>query len=189
MDLIGIILSFHLPPSLGRAKAGNPVRLAAIPFKGFAEGAMPDSKKPEISNLEMLMGLKPGTMAAREEARKFRELDRIRRGYEGPWNAAARYFYLELIQAYGLGADWEETLMDLAKARIGIEGSRKGRPRKDALANVAARLKKDGLSYSKIAIFLNREHGKEIATAGSIRKLLKRLKSRKSAGTPDKMRK
>jgi hypothetical protein len=54
-----------------------------------------------------------------DEARKFRKLHEIRRGYKGEWNAGARYFYSELIRAYGLDDEWRESLMELAKPTPG----------------------------------------------------------------------
>jgi hypothetical protein len=61
-----------------------------------------------------------------------------------------------------------------------------GRPRKDALADEAAQLKEAGFSYAKIEQRINREHGEGTVTADSVRKLIKRLKSRQPAGIPDK---
>lgn len=48
-----------------------------------------------------------------------------------------------------------------------------GRPRKDALATEVLQLKKAGLSHAQIAKRINLKHGKESATAESIRGLLK----------------
>jgi len=65
-----------------------------------------------------------------------------------------------------------------------------GAPRKDALADEAAELKKAGLSYAQIAIRLNGMHGKDTTTQENIRGLLKsrRLKPQKAATPPDKTR-
>jgi hypothetical protein len=64
-----------------------------------------------------------------------------------------------------------------------------GRPRKDALADEAAQLKESGLSYAKVAIRLNQEHGEGTATMESVRKLIKNRKPKSAHGTaspPDK---
>lgn len=69
----------------------------------------------------------------------------------------------------------------------------KGRPRKDALADEAAQLKKSGLSYAQISRRLNQEHGDGTATKESVRKLVNSRKHKTAHGTvpPDvtKMRK
>lgn len=62
-----------------------------------------------------------------------------------------------------------------------------GRPRKDALADEAERLQKEGLSHALISIRLNKEYG-EATTKDSIRGLLKsrRRESRRTAPPPEK---
>lgn len=147
---------------------------------------MPNSKEPDYSNLEMLFSLldptyKLGTIKAREEKRKFRELDRIRRGYKGPWNAAAKYFYSELIRAYGLDADCQDFLMDVAQISIELAKIPRGRPRKDDLARLVAELREKGSSYARIANRLNLERPEKIATPESVRKLFKRYESHSHA--------
>jgi hypothetical protein len=63
-----------------------------------------------------------------------------------------------------------------------------GRPRKDALANEAVEFKKAGMSYARIAMQLNREHGEGTTTKENIRGLLKarRLHSSEAALPPEK---
>ena len=88
---------------------------------------MPKSKEPVNSNAgsyAALLGLAYRPKTARElefaeEEKKFRKLAEIRRGYKGEWNAGARYFYSELIRAYGLDDDWRELLMELATPKPG----------------------------------------------------------------------
>lgn len=71
---------------------------------------------------------------------------------------------------------------------VEIKKGKPGRPRNDALADEAARLKRAGLSYAQIAGRLNRLHGKGTTTRENVRGLLKsrRLKARKVP--PDKTR-
>jgi Ni,Fe-hydrogenase III large subunit len=109
--------------------------------------------------------------------RKIRKLSQIRWGYKGKWNAGAKYFFSELIRAYGLDAVAREFLMDL----IELRQRHSGRPRKDALARLAVRSKEAGLSYAQIARRINMERGEGTATAESVRKLVKRHRSRQSA--------
>lgn len=59
----------------------------------------------------------------------------------------------------------------------------KGRPRKDALADEAAKLKSSGLSYAQISLRLNQEHGEGTATKESVRKLVKGRKPESAHGT------
>jgi hypothetical protein len=94
---------------------------------------MPKSKEPVYSNFELLRACvdptyKPKLMTVREleiaeQGRKFRKLHEIRQGYKGEWNAGARYFYSELIRAFGLDDKWREGLMELAKPTPGRKHS------------------------------------------------------------------
>lgn len=86
---------------------------------------MPSSNESAYSNLAHLAH-RPMTardLEIAEDARKFRKLAEIRRGYKGEWNAGARYFYSELIRAYGLDDEWREHLMELAKPTPGRKHS------------------------------------------------------------------
>jgi hypothetical protein len=70
-----------------------------------------------------------------------------------------------------------------------LRKTRKGRPRKDSLADEAAKLRGTGLSYARIAFQLNREHGEGTATKESVRKLLASRKAKCAHGAalpPDK---
>lgn len=70
-----------------------------------------------------------------------------------------------------------------------IRAIRKGRPRKDALADEAAQLKKRGLSYAQISVRLNEKHGQGTTTKESVRKLLSSRKAKYAHGAalrPDK---
>lgn len=67
-----------------------------------------------------------------------------------------------------------------ANRYVRLPRDKQGRPRKDALADEAGRLKKDGLSHQQIANKLRLAHVREDATRESVRKLLSR--ARKSAG-------
>lgn len=171
---------FYSPPSLGRAKAGNPVRSAATPSKGIAEGAMPNSTKSNYSNLLSLRGMmapvyqpvKRVDLEAEEYANKVVELLEIRDNYKWKWNAGAKYLFSHLIRAYGLDAD-SELVMNLANV-----ASRPGRPKKDELAHVAVMLKQAGLSYALVAKQLRLRHGAKSATADNVRKLIKRFEPR-----------
>lgn len=129
---------------------------------------MPNSKEPVYSNLTLLRSLmdptyKPVPMTAHEleSAKKmkiFRKLHEIRRGYKGEWNAGAKYFYSELIQAFGLDGEWRETLMELAKPMPGRRHS----------VEKALRiflLKRLGLTAKQIAEQLERE-GEVISIEG-----------------------
>ena len=116
---------------------------------------MPASKEPVYSNLVLLSSIarsdyKPKPMTARElefaeQARKFRRLLEIRRGYKGEWNTGAKYFYSELIRSYGLDDEWPESLMEIGEA--------------DAWTQVfdvekavrIARLKRQGMTAKQIA--------------------------------------
>jgi len=119
---------------------------------------MPKSKEPVYSSPESYTALldlayKPMTAREREmleEARKFRKLAEIRRGYKGEWDAGARYFYSELIRAYGLGGEWLELLMEIAKPTPG---------RKHSVAKAVriALLKRQGMTAKQIAEQLDRE--------------------------------
>jgi hypothetical protein len=65
----------------------------------------------------------------------------------------------------------------------------KGRPRKDALADEAAKLKISGLSYAQISLRLNQKHGQGTTTKESVRKLLTSRKTKSAHGAafpPDK---
>lgn len=65
----------------------------------------------------------------------------------------------------------------------------KGRPRKDALADEAAKLRRLGISYAQISHRLNQEHGQGTATKESVRKLLNSRKPKSAHGAappPDK---
>ena len=113
---------------------------------------MPTSKKPQYSNLELLYAIgdptyKPKTareLKTLEDVREFRKLDEIRRGYKGEWNAGARYFYSELIRAYGLDDTWRETLLELAKPTPGRKKSVKRSVQ-------IVLLKKQGMTAKQIA--------------------------------------
>jgi hypothetical protein len=59
-------------------------------------------------------------------------------------------------------------------ARIMLPASPAGRPRKTALAEEAARLKRRGMNYPQIAGELNRQHGEGTTTSEAVRKLLRR---------------
>jgi hypothetical protein len=58
-----------------------------------------------------------------------------------------------------------------------------GRPRLDTLAEEAAELKQQGMSYAKIAAYLNRKYGPGKTNQEAIRKL---VKSRESKANPEK---
>jgi len=143
---------------------------------------MPKSKEPVNSNpgsYAALLGLAYKPMTARElemaeEARKFRKLDEIRRGYKGEWNEGPKYFYSELIQAYGLGGEWPELLMEIAKPTPG---------RKHSVAKAVriALLKRQGMTAKQIAEQLERE-GKKISIEG-VESYSKRRRKRSIAET------
>ncbi|MGD0293678.1 MAG: hypothetical protein ABSB30_07465 [Terracidiphilus sp.] len=115
---------------------------------------MHNSKEPIYSNLELLQAYadptyKPKPMTAREletaeDVRKFRKLAEIRRGYEGEWNAGAKYFYSELIRAYNLDGEWPELLMEIARPTPGRKYSVEK-------AVQIARLKRQGMTAKQIA--------------------------------------
>lgn len=129
---------------------------------------MPKSKEPVYSNLALLHALmdptyKPKPMTAQEmeileEARKFRKLHEIRRGYKGEWNAGAKYFYSELIRAYGLDNEWREHLMELAKPKP-------GRRHEVVKADWIRLMKGKGMTAKQIAEQLTRE-GEAISVEG-----------------------
>ena len=62
----------------------------------------------------------------------------------------------------------------------GLRPIPKGRPKKDALATEAVKLKKSK-SYAQVAKTLNAKHGEGTATAESVRKLLRRHGSKSKA--------
>jgi hypothetical protein len=129
---------------------------------------MPISKEPRYSNFELLRACgdptyKPKPMTAREleiseEVRKFRELIEIRRGYKGEWNVGTKYFYSELIRAYGLDGEWRDSLMELAKPMPGRKYSVEKAVR-------IARLKRQGMTALEIAEQFGGE-GDAISLAG-----------------------
>jgi len=111
-------------------------------------------KEPVYSNLELLAGLsdptyKPKPMTERdlagvEQARKARKLIEIRQGFKWEWNAGAKYFYAELIRAYGLDGDWPELLMEIAKPTP-------GRPHSVERAVRIALLRRQGMTAKQTA--------------------------------------
>jgi hypothetical protein len=116
------------------------------------------SKEPRYRNLELLLAIadptyKPKPMTAREleiadetreEMKKVRKLMEIRRGYEGEWNAGAKYLYSELIRAFGVVGEWPESLMEIAKPTPGRKYSAEKAVR-------IALLKRQGLTAKQIA--------------------------------------
>ena len=82
-------------------------------------------------------------LAEDEEARKFRELMKIRDNYKWEWNAGARYLYAELIRAYGLEGDRRESLLEMAK-------SKPGRKHEVDMAVKIASLKQQGMTAIQI---------------------------------------
>ncbi len=121
---------------------------------------MPSNNESAYSNLVRLahQPLTASEMKTLEDARKFRKLAEIRRGYKGEWNAGARYFYSELIQAYGLDDEWHESLMESAKPKPGRKHSVEKALR-------IALLKRQGLTAKQIAEQLQRESD-EISVEG-----------------------
>jgi DNA-binding NarL/FixJ family response regulator len=107
---------------------------------------MPSSNESAYLNLALL-AYRPKTareLEFSEEVKKFRKLAEIRRGYKGEWNSGARYFYSELIRAYGLDDEWRESLMELAKPTPGRKHSVKK-------AVQIALLKRQGMTAKQIA--------------------------------------
>jgi hypothetical protein len=129
---------------------------------------MTKTKEPVYSQFELLAAIadptyKPRPMTTRdleiaEQARKFRKLHEIRRGYKGEWNAGARYFYSELIRTYGLDDEWQESLMELAKPTP-------GRKHSVGKAVLIVQLKQQGMTAKQIAEQLKRE-GNAISVEG-----------------------
>lgn len=122
---------------------------------------MPDSKKPTYSNFELLAHIgdpacKPQPQTAQEQetaeqAKKIKELYEIRRRYKWQWNAGARYLYAELIRAYGLDGEWQESLMKMAEPTP-------GRKHEVGTAVRIALLKRQGMTAKQIADQLCCEH-------------------------------
>ena len=145
---------------------------------------MPISKELHYSNFELLRvcfdpTYKPKPMTAREldaseETRIFRKLTEIRRGYKGEWNAGVKYFYSELIRAYGLDGEWRELLMELAKPTPGRKHSVEKALR-------IALLKRQGMTAKQIAEQLEYE-GDAISVAG-VESYSKRRRKRSAAET------
>ncbi len=145
---------------------------------------MPASKEPVYSNLVLLSALldpiyKPKPMTARElefaeQARKFRRLLEIRRGYKGEWNTGAKYFYSELIRSYGLDDEWRESLMESATPTP-------GRKHDVEKAVRIALLKRQGMTAKQIAKQLERE-GDPISIEG-VESYSKRRRKRSVAET------
>lgn len=121
---------------------------------------MPRSKELVYSNLELLSSLldptyKPKPMTAQElegteDIEKFRKLFEIRQSYKGEWNPGAKYFYSELIRAYGLDGEWRKLLMEMAMPTPGRKYS----------AEKAIRIalwKQQGMTAKQIAKQLERE--------------------------------
>jgi hypothetical protein len=129
---------------------------------------MPKTNDSVYSNLVLLRALMEPTYEPKpltaseleilEQARKFRKLQEIQRGYTGKWNAGARYFYTQLIRAYGLDDEWKESLMELAKPTP-------GRRHDVEKAVRIALLKRQGLTAKQIAEQLGRD-GNAISIAG-----------------------
>jgi hypothetical protein len=78
--------------------------------------------------------------------------------------------YLEARKLYGLRV--------MGPPRHGLGG----RPRKDALAEEAYKLKSKGMSWAQVAIALNNKHGEKTTTKEGIRRLL--ASRQKERGTP-----
>jgi hypothetical protein len=145
---------------------------------------MPISKEPRYSNLELLLAYidptyKPKPMTARElevaeEMKKVRKLMEIRQGYKWEWNAGAKYFYSELVRAYGLDDEWRESLMELAKPTPGRKYSAEKAVR-------IALLKQQGMTAKQIAEQLECE-GDAISVAG-VESYSKRRRKRSVAET------
>ena len=145
---------------------------------------MPNSKKPQYTNFELLHGIsdptyQPKPMTAHElemaeQVRKFRKILEIRRGYKGEWNAGAKYFYSELIRAYGLDDEWFEDLIEFAKPTH-------GRKRSVETATRIAVLRRQGMTAKQIAEQFERE-GNAISIAG-VESYSKRRRKRSVAET------
>jgi hypothetical protein len=76
-----------------------------------------------------------------------------------------------------------------ARVRLmGIPANPPGRPRKDFLRAEVEHLRESGLSYPRVSMRINREHGEGTTTPESVRALSKsrRLKARKTTPPPDK---
>ena len=129
-------------------------------FKGVAKETMTNNNEPVYSNLELLYSLleptyRPKPITARQtesakQAGKLRKLYQIRCGYKGEWNAETKYFFSELIRAYGLDAEHEEWLMEFAKPTPGRKHSVERAIR-------IALLKRQGMTAKAIAEQLKRE--------------------------------
>jgi len=108
---------------------------------------------------------------------------------------ADRQEYERLVRR--IPALWREYRKRLRKeygpfAPVMLPPNPEGRPRRDAIAEEAQRLKKSGLSYAKIAMRLNQERGpsrlllsEETITGEQIRGLLK-YRRRQPKTSPDK---
>jgi hypothetical protein len=145
---------------------------------------MPARKEPVYSNLGLLLALldptyRPKPLTAREletakGGKKFRKLMEIRQGYKWEWNAGAKYFYSELIRAYGLDGEWRELLMEMAKPTPGRKHSVEKSLR-------IALLKQQGMTAKQIGEQLEREHD-QISIEG-VESYLKRRRKRSVAET------
>jgi hypothetical protein len=108
---------------------------------------------------------------------------------ENPNSGAFWREYERLIRQ--IPAKWSEyrqrEIHDAARIKaLLLPANPEGRPRKDALAIEAARLKETGLSYAQIAVRLNQKHGKGTTTKENIRGLLKSRRVRKTVPPPEK---
>jgi hypothetical protein len=134
---------------------------------------MPSSNESAYSNLVRLAH-RPMTapeLKILEDARKFRKLAEIRSGYKGEWNAGARYFYSELIRAYGLDDEWRDGLMKLAKPTP-------GRKRAVEKAVQIALLKRQGMTAKQIKEQLERELPDERISVEGVESYSKRRRKR-----------
>jgi hypothetical protein len=83
-------------------------------------------------------------------------------------------------------AKWREYCKIKSRIALEVVGPPRGapgRPKKDALAKEAKKLKLEGKSYAQVANALNLQHGEGTTTPEAIRKL---LTSRQRGPTPDK---
>jgi len=137
---------------------------------------MPSSNESAYSNL-LRLAHEPRTARERKtlkDARKFGKLAEIRGGYKGEWNAGARYFFSELIRAYGLDDGWRESLMEWARPTPGRKPSAENAVR-------IALLKRQGMTAKQIAEQLDRE-GNGISVEG-VESYSKRRRKRSVAET------
>ena len=98
--LFGLLVKSSLGNQLGNGISDLEVRVAERTRQ--LESTV-DELRRKNEEVEALASMTARDLELAKEAKKFRKLMEIRKGYKWEWNAGAKYLYSELIRAYGLG--------------------------------------------------------------------------------------